>query len=1081
MACGGLGVTGGAEACASPRIPCASDETPASSHALSSHRLVWTCCETNCGSRCPLLLEVEDGRIVRVRGDACGPDAFGPGMRAQFRPCVRGHAYGRLVQHPDRLTTPLRRVPGTRRGAGAYEPITWDEAIAEIAAAMLRVRGRWGNDAFYIQYGTGRIGGTVAKSCNADQSVLARLMNCFGGYLRHYGDYSTAQINEELPLLTGDAYAANEVTDLANARSILLFGDNPANTRMSGSSSMALLAQVRRANPDAQVMVIDPILTDTCVALGARWVPIRPGTDAALVAGMLHHLLTHGMLDRAFLARAFVGFISDGFAQGVRSAEPGSDAWFGFDAAGACALEGDASYEAYLLGRGAYAGAGERDAAWASHVCGVPPETICELAELLVRRPAAVLQGWGPQRHANGGPSSRAIALLAAATGNVGISGGGTGAREEVGGPGFPFPKNVPNLARLNRVDRCVSMFGWYRAIDDWRSMNDATWGVRRVLPDGSVLPAREPGTVGLRAPVKFIWNYASNVMGGQHGDVNEMLRLCNLPDAEDSGLAMVVTVDLFMTPTARMSDIVLPGTASCEEWDVARGHGGWNGFAVCETPAVEPPGQAKPIYEICCLLAERLGLLEQFSEGRSQKDWVRWLYERAKACCAELPPTFEAFARQGLVRCTDAHEPAVWRRPERLNTPSGRWEAFSKQAYNLARQWDATCAGAVPDDGRGEVQAIPAYYPTEEGAGDAEAACEMPLQLIGQHQKARTHSTYGNVARLERVAPQRLWLSEHDAAELGICDGDLVEAENGRGRVRVRAKVTPRVMPGVASLPQGAWYAPEEPGAAGSVDAGGCVNVLTNMRPTPLAKGNGTHTCRVRVRKAAPAGEAGVRDAGHPAGGAGARGRVGGRPAALPEPVRASGSRMGFYLDAARCTGCKACMTACMEAMDLPDDALLRRVFEFAAGGSHVAPDGVVTTDAFAYYVSSTCAQCADAACVRACPAHAMRAGADGVVRVTREACIGCGRCVRACPDGHPFVDARTHRAVKCELCGWRSPTDELPACATACPQRALAFGPLAELAAAHPEAHSAGGCALVHPHPDAFRGGVLANACEV
>ena len=1027
----------------------------------------WTCCDVNCGSRCPLLLELDEaGRITRVRPDASGPDAFGPGESAQFRPCVRGYAYADLVQHPDRLTTPLRRVAGTKRGQGVYEPITWDEAISEIAASMLRVRERWGNDAFYIQYGTGRIGGTVAKSCNADQSVLARLMNLFGGYLRHYGDYSTAQINEELPLFCGDAYAANEVTDLVNSRAILLFGDNPANTRMSGSSSAVLLAQVRERNPAARVYVIDPILTDTAVGLGARWVPIRPGTDAALVAGMLHHLLTSGRLDRGFLSRAFVGFTSEDFAQGVRAAEPPSERWMGFDADGSVpAPEADASYEAYLMGRGAYAGRGERDARWASEVTGVPAATICELAEACADGPAAVIQGWGPQRHANGGCSARAIALLAAATGNVGVAGGGTGAREAVGGPGLPFPKNIPTLAERSRVDRAVSMFGWYRAIEDWRSMNDATWGVRLMDARGRMTFAREPGTVGLRAPVKFIWNYASNVMAGQHGDINEMLRLYNLPDGPDAGLVMVVTVDLFMTPTARVSDIVLPGTASCEEWDIARGHGGWCGFAVCERPVHARPGQAKSIYEICCMLAERLGLLDEFSEGRTQRDWVEWLYEQAKERGAELPETFEEFARQGIVRTMDAHEPAVATRPERLATPSGRWEAFSKQAYNLAHQWDATCGGAAPDDGRGEVQAIPAYYAPAEGAGDDAAARAFPLQLVGQHQRGRTHSTYGNVEVLRRAFPQRLWLSTRDARELGVADEDLVEVESPRGRVRVRAKVTPRIMPGVASLPQGAWYAPEScapdaVGARNNVDAGGCVSVLTSVRPTPLAKGNGTHTCRVRVRRVgpAPAGAPGLAGASAPARADRAR-----RPAKPAAAGRASAARVGFYLDAARCIGCQACAVACAEANGLADGEPLRRVLECAGGtceSAGAAEPGAVRTDAFAYYVSATCVQCADAACVRACPTGAMAAGADGVVRVARERCVGCGRCADACPDGHPRVDVRTRTAVKCELCGWRTPADEPPACSVACPVRALEFSPLEALAAAHPQMQQGDGC---------------------
>ena len=156
--------------------------------------------------------------------------------------------------------------------------------------------------------------------------------------------------------------------------------------------------------------------------------------------------------------------------------------------------------------------------------------------------------------------------------------------------------------------------------------MNDATWGVRAIDPDGTMHFAETPGSLQLKAPIKFIWNYASNVMVGQHGDVNEMLRLYNLPDEDDSGLTMVVTHDVYLTPTALVSDIILPGTTSFEETDVTSGGSAWTGFVLCERPAVTPLFEAKPVYEVCCLLAEKLGLLDEFSEGRTQEEWVRWV-----------------------------------------------------------------------------------------------------------------------------------------------------------------------------------------------------------------------------------------------------------------------------------------------------------------------------------------------------------------------------------------------------------------------------------------------------------------------
>lgn len=452
-------------------LPAAPEGTP-----FEYDRVTWGGCHVNCGSRCPLKMYVKDDTVVRVGIDDDGGDVFGPGEIYQMRSCVRGRTNRQRLYNDSRIQTPLRRVAGTKRGEGKYEAITWDEAIQEIADAMVSIKEKYGNDAFYIQYGTGQLGGTVSKSWAPDNTMFARLLNCFGGYLRHYCDYSTGQITWEMPLFNGDAWSNNEVTDLVNSKNIVLFGNNPANTRMSGSAMQYLITQVRLQNPDAKIVVIDPILSDTAVGVANQWIPIRPGTDMALVAGMIHYLLTNGKLDEDFVRENFVGFYSDTFFEDVAQAEPTDNTFFGYDKSGSITVDEDMSYEAYLMGTGAYEGTGEKSPTWAASITGVPASTIEELAELYLDGPTATIQGWGPQRHMAGGYSSRAIAMIAAITGNVGISGGGTGARESTGGVSYAIPSSIPNLVEKNTVTTCVSFFDWYQAIEDYASMNDATW-----------------------------------------------------------------------------------------------------------------------------------------------------------------------------------------------------------------------------------------------------------------------------------------------------------------------------------------------------------------------------------------------------------------------------------------------------------------------------------------------------------------------------------------------------------------------------------------------------------------------------
>ena len=667
----------------------AADSLPATGgDPLDYDTVSWSACHVNCGSRCPLKAYVKDGQVVRIDIDSDGDDEFGPGKIYQMRSCVRGRTNRQRIYSPDRIQKPLKRVEGTKRGEGKYEEITWDEAINLIATTMKEIKEEYGNDAFYIQYGTGVLGGTVSKSWHPDQTMFARLMNLWGGYLRQYADYSTGQITWEMPLFNGDAWSNNEVTDLVNSKNIVLFGNNPANTRMSGSAMQYLLTQVRLQNPEATIVVVDPHLSDTAVGVANRWIPIRPGTDMALVAGMIQYLFSAGKLDEQLIRDKFVGFFSDSFADDVKAAEPTSTAFMGLDKSGALTIDEDMSYEAYLAGTGAYAGTGEKTPEWAAGITGVPADTIRELADLYMDGPTATIQGWGPQRHSNGGNNSRAIAMIAAITGNVGISGGGTGAREGVGGVPFATPTAIPCFPEKNTVGVCVSFFDWYQAIEDYTVMNDATWGIRAIDETGVTSYAEEPGTLKLRAPIKFIWNYGSNVMMGQHADINDSLRIYNLPDEKDSGVRMIVTVDPWMTPTAMASDIILPGTTPFEEDDLTTGGTAWTGFICCESKAIEPLFEAKPIYEICTLLADALGIKDEFTEGKTQLDWIEWCYNEGKAAGDDLPDTFEEFRAAGLIKQTDDHTPAIAAPEGPLATPSGKYEVFSKQAYNLSRQW---------------------------------------------------------------------------------------------------------------------------------------------------------------------------------------------------------------------------------------------------------------------------------------------------------------------------------------------------------------------------------------------------------
>ena len=132
--------------------------------------------------------------------------------------------------HPDRLNYPMKRVG--KRGEGKFVRISWEEALDTIADNLKRIVKEYGNEAVYINYSSGIVGGNITRS-SPYASLVARLMNCYGGFLSHYGTYSTAQISCAMPYTYG-SNDGNSTSDIENSKLVVMFGNNPAETRMSG-------------------------------------------------------------------------------------------------------------------------------------------------------------------------------------------------------------------------------------------------------------------------------------------------------------------------------------------------------------------------------------------------------------------------------------------------------------------------------------------------------------------------------------------------------------------------------------------------------------------------------------------------------------------------------------------------------------------------------------------------------------------------------------------------------------------------------------------------------------------------------
>lgn len=801
-------------------------------------------CAIDCPGRCPLELHLRDGELARVSANKAAPA------------CHRGLSMRAWANSPDRLMWPLRRVGP--RGSSQFERVTWDEALDEIASQLARIRREHGNESVYLAYTTG-------QSCTT-ADPFERLMNRFGGFLDHYNNYSNPQINAMVRSMYGPGalYPGGSELDAAgDARLVLAFGASPAETGTGRATWHGAWDRVveQVGKRGGRIVMVDPRRNGSIPQRKGSdqqtvsWLPINPGTDGALAAALLHELaFTHNALDWDFLRECCIGFTDEMLPEHRRGL-------------GLSVMD-------YLRGTGYDHVA--KTPAWAAAITGVPADDIRELAaQLATARPVFIMQGWGPQRRSNGEMTSGMIMMLAAALGQVGLPGTNNGMNIAWGG-GFltrvsagknPVPFRIPAYRFLDAIENGESL-GTREGV---RGLPEAGYGnaggsgfAAEGKPEQSSPGNRatdfvqhQDSAAHLPCSIKAIICHGGNCLTNQHGDVNRAHRVLGNP----TKCEFILNVDVEFTDSARYADIVLPDLFRMEQ-ESAMDADAWGRRIAVSTGELGARFERRGAWEVCVELAKRWGIADAFTEGCTEGEWIRRLYEGDRERSTRLP-TFDRLLEEGLAWRADRTEPFValadWRSdPDAhpLDTPSGKIELFSEQLAAVAEalrgtpdegaitpiptyipEWGpaefaverpATDGAQEPDDGLradgrgcesgaslpagGQGSGSDAGLPTSgrKSESNTEPACDQPLRVFGFHSVARVHSSWGNVPAVSRRVPQVISINPADADARGIATDDLVEASNRFGTLRLPAHVTEDVIAGTIVMPQGAWWQAE-------------------------------------------------------------------------------------------------------------------------------------------------------------------------------------------------------------------------------------------------------------------------------
>jgi anaerobic selenocysteine-containing dehydrogenase len=716
----------------------------------------------NCVTRDSMVGYVENGRLVKLEGH---PDS----IRGLGKICAKGAAGINQLYDPDRVLYPMKRAG--KRGEGKWKRISWDEALTELSGRLKKLRDEGHPEKFMFHYGRMK-----ASSSKIVKSV----------FLATYG---TGTIGNHTSICEGAKWTGQELTwgkhydnwDFDNTKFVINFGSGvmDAHTNHIPCSQRLVSAMADRG---VKFVTFDPRLSNTA-ARSTEWVPLKPGSDTAIVLAMCREIMNAGLYDKDFFK----------FIKATDNRKDSTD-------------KKVAVLKAHLA---------QYTPEWAEKISGVPAAKIKSLAlELAKTKPACVISYRGAVAHQYGAEAERAIQMLAAITGNIDNPGGrcrGVAAK-------WKYPKGPKKKPKAKKLNITAGFKG-----DIAYPTHGANHQVLKMIKDGSA-----------GRPEIYMWYCYTPVYS--HGENQENIDILK----DESLIPFTVCVNAYYDESAALADMILPNPSYLEWWD-------WEDMVsptqvpefYIRQPFVKPLGESRDFKDVVCDLAERMGMPLGFN---SAEEFVKLSCEKTPG--VKEAGGFEYMKKHGVwhdpkakpkyymykkeVKADDLKKEGVildettgtywnWKKSKAKSEAEAKEKGYTKtkNAYKgyVGQEIGGTVyAGFKPDkvnkSGYFELYSellkikkfkpLPSYYaiPEYEKMEADElilTSYKVPVHIHSRSTNCKwlTEIYHDNPAKMNPVT----------AKPLGIKTGDKIKVKSKISEITTTAHVTEGVVPGVVSI----------------------------------------------------------------------------------------------------------------------------------------------------------------------------------------------------------------------------------------------------------------------------------------